>query len=55
MAHRNLRFLHENLFVGVWYNTAEGELAGMTGDVGAKRWQIGAGWFSLPGSRGQTR
>jgi hypothetical protein len=43
------RFLDENLFVGVRYNRAEGELSGMTGDVGAKRWQIGAGWFILPG------
>ena len=43
------RFMDENLFVGVRYNRAEGELAGMTGDVGAKRWQIGAGWFILPG------
>src|SRR5918993_1438136 len=43
------RFLDENLFVGVRYNRAEGELANMIGDVGAKRWQIGAGWFILPG------
>jgi hypothetical protein len=43
------RFLDENLFVGVRYNRAEGEMAGITGDVGAKRWQIGAGWFILPG------
>lgn len=43
------RFLDENLFVGVRYNRAEGALAGMTGDVGAKRWQIGAGWFITPG------
>ena len=43
------RFLDENLFVGVRYNRAEGQLAGMAGDVGAKRWQIGAGWFILPG------
>jgi hypothetical protein len=44
------RFLaDESLFVGVRYNKAEGELAGITGDVGAKRWQIGAGWFILPG------
>ena len=43
------RFLNENLFVGARYNRAEGELAGITGDVGAKRWQIGAGWFILPG------
>ena len=44
------RFLaDESLFVGVRYNRAEGELAGISGDVGAKRWQIGAGWFILPG------
>jgi hypothetical protein len=44
------RFLaDESLFVGVRYNRAEGELAGVTGDAGAKRWQIGAGWFILPG------
>ena len=35
----------ENLFVGVRYNKAHGELAGTTGDVGADRWQVGAGWF----------
>ena len=43
------RFLDENLFVGARYNRAEGQLAGMTADVGAKRWQIGAGWFITPG------
>ena len=43
------RFMDENLFVGARYNRAEGELVGMAGDVGAKRWQIGAGWFILPG------
>jgi hypothetical protein len=43
------RFLDENLFVGVRYNRAEGELAGIAGELGAKRWQIGAGWFILPG------
>ena len=44
------RFLaDESLFVGVRYNRAEGALAGIAGDVGAKRWQIGAGWFILPG------
>jgi len=43
------RFLpDEKLFVGVRYNRAEGELAGMSGDVGAKRWQIGGGWFITP-------
>lgn len=39
----------EKLFIGVRYNKAEGELPGMTGDVGAKRWQLGAGWFITPG------
>jgi hypothetical protein len=40
------RFLPDNqLFVGARYNKAEGALAGVTGDVGAERWQVGAGWF----------
>jgi hypothetical protein len=44
------RFLaDEAMFVGVRYNRAEGELAGITGDLGANRWQIAAGWFILPG------
>jgi hypothetical protein len=44
------RFLpDEKLFVGVRYNKAEGELAGIDGNVGAKRWQLGAGWFITPG------
>jgi hypothetical protein len=44
------RFLpNETLFVGARYNNAEGELAGLTGDVGARRWQLGAGWFITPG------
>ena len=44
------RFLaDESLFVGVRYNRAEGALAGIAGDVGAKRWQVAAGWFILPG------
>ena len=43
------RFLGENVFVGARYNRAEGRLAGMTGDAGAKRWQIGGGWFITPG------
>ncbi len=43
------RFLpDESLFVGVRYNKAEGELAGVTGDVGANRWQVGGGWFITP-------
>jgi hypothetical protein len=44
------RFLpDEKLFVGVRYNRAEGRLAGITGDVGADRYQVAAGWFILPG------
>ena len=44
------RFLpDEKLFVGVRYNKAQGQLAGIPGDVGAKRWQVGAGWFITPG------
>jgi hypothetical protein len=38
----------EALFVGVRYNKASGELAGITGDAGANRWQVGAGWFITP-------
>ena len=30
------------------FNRAKGDLVGMT-DVGADRWQIGGGWFILPG------
>ena len=26
----------------------KGELAGITNDVGAKRWQVGGGWFITP-------
>jgi hypothetical protein len=44
------RFLpEEKAFVGVRYNKAHGELAGITGDAGANRWQVGGGWFILPG------
>jgi len=42
-------FQDEKLFAGVRYNRAEGELSGMAGEVGAKRWQIGGGWFITPG------
>jgi hypothetical protein len=43
------RFLaDEKLFVGARYNKAEGALAGITGDVGSSRWQVGAGWFITP-------
>ena len=44
------RFLpDEKAFVGVRFNRAEGDLAGIANKVGADRWQIGAGWFILPG------
>ena len=44
------RFLpRDAAFVGARYNRAEGTLAGISGDVGAERWQIGAGWFVIPG------
>ncbi len=43
------RFMGENLFVGARYNKAEGDLVGIPGNAGAERWQIGAGWFILPG------
>jgi hypothetical protein len=43
------RFLpDETLFVGARYNRAHGELAGITSDVGADRWQFGGGWFVTP-------
>ena len=43
------RFLPEDkLFAGVRFNRVEGQLAGITGDVGADRWQVGAGWFITP-------
>src|SRR5688572_560373 len=32
-------------FVAVRYNNATGTLNGITGDVGANRWQVGGGWF----------
>jgi len=44
------RFLaDEKLFVGVRYNRAEGTLAGIPNELGAERWQVGGGWFILPG------
>ncbi|MGE0448204.1 MAG: hypothetical protein AB7Q29_01330 [Vicinamibacterales bacterium] len=38
----------ESLFVGIRYNKAVGEAAGIPGDVGARRWQMGGGWFITP-------
>ena len=42
------RFADESLFVTARYNKAHGELAGIAGDLGANRWQLGAGWFVTP-------
>jgi hypothetical protein len=40
------RFLpDEKLFVGARYNRAHGAAAGIDGDVGANRWEVGGGWF----------
>ena len=38
----------DELFIAARYNKVEGQLAGIVGDVGAKRWQIGAGMFLTP-------
>jgi hypothetical protein len=44
------RFMpEEQLFVGARYNKAQGDLAGLAGEVGAKRWQVAAGWFVTSG------
>jgi hypothetical protein len=43
------RFLPKDAaYVGARFNKAEGTLLGIANDVGAERWQIGAGWFILP-------
>jgi hypothetical protein len=39
---------NDELFVAARYNKVEGELAGMPGNVGANRWQLGAGMFLTP-------
>ena len=39
---------NDELFIGARYNRADGELAGISSDVGARRWQIGAGMFLTP-------
>jgi hypothetical protein len=41
-------FDDEKLFAGVRFNRAKGQLVGIPGDVGADRWQVGAGWFVTP-------
>jgi hypothetical protein len=43
------RLAEDKLFVGARYNRAAGTLAGITGEVGAQRWEVGGGWFITPG------
>jgi len=43
------RFASNRLFAGARYNQAQGDLPGIAAEVGAKRVQIGGGWFILPG------
>jgi hypothetical protein len=43
------RLAEDKLFLGARYNRAEGTLTGITGDVGANRWEVGGGWFITPG------
>jgi hypothetical protein len=38
----------DELFVAARYNKVEGQLAGIAGDIGANRWQLGAGMFLTP-------
>jgi hypothetical protein len=43
------RFLpNDRMFAGVRYNKADGAVLGITGSVGAERWETGAGWFITP-------
>ena len=42
-------FEAEKLFVGARYNRVNGNLAGIVNDLGANRWEFGAGWFVIPG------
>ena len=43
------RFLPgEKMYIASRYNTARGELMGMTNEVGVSRTQFGGGWFLTP-------
>jgi hypothetical protein len=43
------RFLpDESLYVGARFNRAHGQMTGISGDVGANRWQLAGGWFVTP-------
>ena len=41
-------FRSEQLYVGARYNKAFGQLSGLPDEVGARRWQVGGGWFITP-------
>ena len=43
------RFADDKFFVGARYNKAKGDVVGISNEVGATRWQVGGGWFVLPG------
>lgn len=42
------RFAADKLYLGYRYNTARGQLAGITNDVSVDRNAVGAGWFLTP-------
>ena len=42
------RFLGDQVYVGGRYNTAKGQLLGITNDVKVNRYQLGGGWFVTP-------
>jgi hypothetical protein len=39
---------NDKLFLGARYNTANGNLVGVTPKVSVDRWQLGGGWFLTP-------
>ncbi len=41
-------YRNEQIYIGARYNKAFGELSGISGEVGAQRWQVGGGWFVTP-------
>jgi len=43
------RFLpRDQMYAGLRYNKADGEIVGVTNAVGADRWQVAGGWFVTP-------
>jgi hypothetical protein len=38
----------EQMYAGIRYNKAEGELTGFIDKVGAERWQLAGGWYLTP-------